>query len=294
MSKILITGACGFIGQNLVRKLRSLNHTIVCVDNLRTGNRENVSQEIYKIDVTDPNFVKVFSDYNFDIIYHLASACSVIQFNKNPLKELIDSSTGFHNILQIARECDFARVVFPSSGNVYGHLPVPQCESMNVYPLNYYALSKIIWEQMASISNLNTVGLRIFAGYGPGEEHKKDISSVVTLFLRDMFKGNRPIIWGDGNQTRDFIHIDDIVDALVKVGRVDGSPPIINLGTGYSTSYNELVSLLNKYLDTNIEPIYISKPKAYVEKTQADTILLKHVLNIKPLPFKEGLKKYVK
>jgi len=209
-----------------------------------------------------------------------------------PVKSMRRSLHGFHNILNIARS-NKAKLIYPSSGNIYGKVTSPQSEDLVPNPQNLYAISKLIWEDMSRLTtDITSIGLRIFAGYGIGEEHKEELASVVTVFLNEIMNGKSPIIWGDGNQTRDFIYIDDIIDGIIEAVNVDTST-VVNLGTGVSTSFNELISIINNYLDTNVKPIYIDKPKSYVEKTRADTTYMKKLLKINPIDLKQGLKKYI-
>ena len=285
--RILITGAAGFIGQNLVRRLMGKTE-ITCVDNFSLGMKDNLKffdGTVIETDVDEnlPNF-----DRPFDIIYHFASPCSIIQFNKNPFECVRSTILSFGNIIKLA-EKDGAKLIYPSTGNVYG-TSYPNSEFTNPQPTNLYAISKLICEKLAEKAKVNTVGLRIFAGYGPGEAHKKDLSSAVTMFLNDIKQNKKPVIWGDGNQTRDFIFIDDIIDALIIAGEKNVAP-IINLGTGKSTSFNEVVFIINTLLGKNIQPVYVPKPKFYVEKTEADTKLMKKELEINPVSLKEGIKK---
>src|SRR6185437_5255742 len=177
--------------------------------------------------------------------------------------------------------------------SVYGTTPPPQSEDIVPKPVNLYAIAKLACEQIARFySDINSVGLRIFAGYGPGEEHKGDIASPVTLFLKSILENKQPIVYGDGNQTRDFVYISDVVDAIIKSAERE-TPPVINVGTGKSYSFNAVIKLINDIIGKEIQPQYINKPTKYLESTLADTSLLKNVLGITPLTLEEGLERYV-
>ena len=166
------------------------------------------------------------------------------------LRETIDN---FISAAEYCREHKI-KLIYPSSGTVYeGKTPYAKC--------------KHILDMIASIYD-NTLGLRIFAGYGPGESHKQEYASIVYKFCKVMKRGERPVIWGDGTQTRDFIYIDDIVDATIKYRDVSG---FMDIGTGVSRSFNDVVKIINEKLALNVKPIYKNKPDFYIEHTRCVT-----------------------
>ena len=291
---VLVIGGFGFIGQNLVRKLTDLGATISILDDFSSKQFEKKSDvfKVIRASTCDENLVNLVKD-DIDIIFHFGAPSSVILFNENPSARFNNTVGGFLNVLSLARDKKVEKLVYPSSGSVYGSTPPPQSEDIVPRPVNLYAIAKLACEQIARFySDINSVGLRIFAGYGPGEEHKGEIASPVTLFLKSILENKQPIVYGDGNQTRDFVYISDVVDAIIKSAERE-TPPVINVGIGKSYSFNVAIKLINDILGKEIQPQYIDKPTKYLENTLADTSLLKNVLDITPLTLEEGLERYV-
>ena len=143
--------------------------------------------------------------------------------------------------------------------------------------------------------DVRSIGFRIFAGYGPGEEHKGEIASAITIFMNNLKNNEQPVIWSDGTQTRDFVYIDDIVEAMLRVLTMEGKlPPVVNIGSGEAYSFNDIVSFLNKYMGKDIKPIYIPKPKTYLEKTLADMTIFRMIFKMEPRKIDEGLESYLR
>lgn len=205
---------------------------------------------------------------NSNIIYAFGLPSSVILFNKNVdycFRETIDT------FLELAGLCKENNIylVYPSSATV---------NNKN----NSYSRCKACLEEIHYGYGLNALGLRIAAAYGPGEGHKGEYSSVIYQWCKQMKNGIRPVIWGDGTQTRDFIYIDDVIDNIMELveKRATG---IYEIGTGINTSFNEIIKTINKVLGTNIEPIYQDKPSDYIQDTP-----------VKPVPCKVSLEEGIK
>ena len=198
------------------------------------------------------------NSYNYlrkdlDIVYLFNSPSSQILFNYAPEFCRTETIENFVNVLDFCED-NHIRLVYPSSGNVY---------TLN----NDYAKCKATLEKIQSESEYkNVLGLRIFAGYGH-EFHKGEYASVVYQFVKQMKHGERPIIFGDGMQTRDFIYVEDIVDNILS----QEGTGIVDIGTGIATSYNDLVRIINSELKTKIEPIYVQKPKDYIDEAVCKT-----------------------
>lgn len=206
------------------------------------------------------------------VLYFFASPSSVMLFNKNLdycLRETID---GFLSVISYCRDNNIL-LVYPSSATV---------NNKN----NSYAHCKAVLEEIHQAYNIPAIGLRISAGYGVGEGHKFDYCSVIYQWCKQMINDERPVIWGDGTQTRDFIYIDDIVDNIMDL--VDKKEAgIFEIGTGVNTSFNEIIAIINKELGKDIKPIYIDKPVQYIQDTP-----------VKAVPFKisieEGVRRIIK
>jgi len=199
-----------------------------------------------------------------------------------------------------ARSDTTRRFIFPSSSTVYGESAPPWNEDSNVTaPVNWYAASKatgeLLCKHYSQYRNLETVALRIFCGYGPGEQHKGRYASPPSLFIKEMISGRPPEIWGDGSQERDLVYIDDIVEALVLAATSSSYGDTINIGTGSPTSFLDLVSRINHILGVSLVPRFIQpKMSKYLQKTVADTTKAERILGFRPkTSLMEGLTKTI-
>ena len=293
-TKILITGGLGFLGTALTDKLINLNYQVVIFDNYRWGNKNyyNKKVKIIKGDVRNKKDWEKIP--KCDYVFHFGSPSSIVLFNKN-LKECVDITIkGFINCIHWGISNKVKKIIYPSSGSVYGNNK-KNTENRVSIPVNVYGKTKLICEQIAKTyeEKIPLLGLRIFAGFGPQEFHKNGFASVVTLIYKKMIVNKPPLIFGDGNQKRDFIYIDDIVKVCVAVlnNNITG---IINVGSGQAISFNKVVFLFNLLLKKNIKSLYKKSPKNYFDSRKADISKLKNLLNYSPTSFKESLLKYLK
>lgn len=188
-----------------------------------------------------------------DYVFLFGSPSSNVWFDQALSYSIRETIENFINMADFCKEHEI-KLIYPSSGTIYqGNTP--------------YSKTKKILEILASMYS-DTLGLRIFAGYGVGEKHKGYYSSVVYSFIQEMKAGRRPVIWGDGEQTRDFIYIDDVVHNIIKLRDVKG---VVDIGTGISYSFNQVVEIINKQLDNDIKPTYIDKPDLYIQKSVCKT-----------------------
>ena len=291
--KILITGINGFLGTNLAKKLQNDNDIIGI-------NQSNKSKKIDNdVPVTEGDLTnkKIFEQIKgeIDIIFHFGSPTSIVLFKKDPEKYFKNTIQGMKNVLNFAKNNSIEKLIYPSSGSVYGNNSPPHSENIIPSPSNQYGEAKIQCERLAEeySDDLDSTGLRIFAVYGPGEEIKQNLSSVVNLFLQDVKRKESPIIFGDGTQTRDFIYVDDAISAIVNSSEIKNHR-IINVGSGVSTSFNQIIESINTQFNLKIIPKYIKKEFAYIENLQADTELMKSLLKINPLSIESGIRKFGK
>src|SRR5207253_2672646 len=293
-ARVLVTGGAGFLGLHLVNRLCASGAEVTVFDNLSEGNPTRLRE--IRVNLVEGNVMNeetLAGVGEVDYIFHLASPSSVMLFNKNLQECFRETTEGWLNVLNFGKRISVKRIVFPSSGSLYGHTPLPQAETKEPRPTNLYAVSKLACENMiGALDDLPEVTvLRIFAGYGPGEDHKGFFASPVTLFLKKILNNEKPIIFGDGNQARDFVYIDDIIDAMIKSIESTFSGTV-NVGSGVLHSFNEVVSILNQKLNKKIEPSYVPKPPNYLEQTLADVGRMKSVFDISPLNLEDGIDKY--
>ena len=297
--KILVTGGAGFIGSNLVEELAS-RHEVVVIDNFQTGSIENLRDVKDKIKIirTSCGAISNLSLSNIDVIFHFGIPSSSPMYKENLILvgEAINDSI---HIFEFARKND-SKVIFASSSSLYNGLQPPHREDIEVKVTDYYTEARLCIERIARLYNtlyqVSSIGLRFFSVYGFHEQAKGKYANVVSQFLWEMKEGKSPVIYGDGKQTRDFIFIKDIVDACIKAMESDVKCDIFNVATGVETSFNEVVSLLNNFLGTDIRPIYLPNPiQNYVQRTLGDITKTEKYLGFKSrYELYDGLKKLIK
>lgn len=294
--KILITGIYGFLGKHLAIKLHDNNEII----GINLPNKsKNLQKELDNItiiegDVSENNTLeKINSD--IDLILHFGSPTSVILFKQDPTRHFNNTVNGMKNILEFAKKNSIKKLIYPSSASVYAKNSPPHTENIIPKPSNPYGSAKVECENLAHSYNdtVNSIGLRIFAVYGPGEETKQNLSSVINLFLGDVKNSRKPVIFGDGTQTRDFIYVDDAISAIINSTELP-QQGIINVGSGISTSFNLVIEKIGNIVEKKIKPVYVKKESNYVEKLQADTKLMESTLKIHPLSIELGISKFAK
>ena len=272
--KFLVTGGAGFIGSNLVERLVEEGNKIIVVDNFHTGNVSNLKHLKNAINIIHTSCSEIPMDIEVDGIFHLGIYSSSPMYKKDPslVGKVIND---FIRIMEIAKR-NGCRVVFASTSSLYNGNPIPFREDMEIKVTDYYTEARYAIERLAelyhNLHNVESIGLRLFSVYGEREEFKGKYANLVTQFLWAMRKGEKPVIYGDGTQTRDFIYVGDAVEAFIRAMESDIEFDVFNVGTGKNYNLNELVKMLNDALSTDIEPLYIDNPvKNYVHDTLADT-----------------------
>ncbi len=291
--KVLVTGGCGFIGKSLTSKLLKHGYEVVVVDKDVSEVDETIKKaQIVEGDVTDREMWRHLPKCRY--VFHLAAPSSILLFNDDLDQCASTTITGLLNAFEWSRSVGTAKLIYPSSGSIFGKSNKKCSELTRPDPINTYGKTKLACEYLAKIyeHSMPSIGLRIFAGYGHQEDRKSKIASVVTLFMKDILQGKSPIIFGDGTQTRDFVYIDDIVDAMILV-MTNSSVGVLNIGSGESTSFNEIVSKINNITGMKVIPTYIHKPSHYLEKTSCDTTEFKKILGRKITTIDIGIKKYL-
>jgi UDP-glucose 4-epimerase len=272
--KILVTGAMGFIGSNISERLVKDGHEVFCLDNLHTGVESNLGAIKGKVKIIKKSAGEIASiGEKFDAIIHDGIYSSSPMYKENPhlTAKVLDE---WISVLEFVRK-NPCRLVYASSSSLYNGNPPPHHEAMDIKTTDFYTEGRFSMERIAKLysdfHNVKSVGLRYFSVYGKNERAKGKYANLVTQFLWDMKGGKAPVILGDGEQTRDFVYVDDVVEANMLALKFDGTD-VFNVGTGRSVSLNDVVAMLNSKLKTNIKPEYReNKIRNYVAHTQADT-----------------------
>jgi UDP-glucose 4-epimerase len=270
--KVLVTGALGFIGSNLCCRLVGEGHEVSALDNMHTGSEANVSGINIRTFKLGAGEVEKTGE-RYEAIFHQGIYSSSPMYRKDPhlAPAALDD---WISLLEYARRND-CRLVYASSSSLYNGNELPFHEDMEIKVTDIYTEARYAMERMAllydKLYSVRSIGLRYFSVYGPHEAAKGQYANLITQFLWDMRQGRRPLIYGDGSQSRDFIHVDDVVEANMLALSSDSSG-IFNVGTGKSASLNDVVALLNRKLETSIEPQYQENEISnYVQHTLADT-----------------------
>lgn len=296
---VLIVGGAGFIGSNLAMMLQKGN-SVTVFDDFSLGSMENLAGfegKIIKGDVTNLKALKkAAKESRAEQIYHLAAHSSSEMFNF-PKQATKVNVIGTLNVFEVAKEFKIKRVVYASTSTLYADRQEDTREDRAVVPQNMYAATKLMNEMHGKIyahQNLvETVGVRFFSCYGPNEKPKGKYANFLTQFLIGMRKGEQPVVYGDGKQTRDFIFVRDLCRGMVLAMNTEGiSGEIINLGTGVQTNIIDLVTLLNRALGKDIKPRFEPNPiKGYVTFHKADIGKATSLLEWKPeYTLEKGLK----
>jgi len=305
MSKrCLVTGGLGFIGSHLVEGLVAQGWTVRVLDDLSTGQTENLAAvankvEIVRGDVRDRAVVEKAAE-GMGVIFHLAAIASVQQSLEQPMLFHEVLATGTMNVLEACRKHGVKRIVYAGSASAYG-LPEGEVQSEDtpLQPLSPYAAGKLAGEMYlrayAACFGVETVRLRFFNIYGPRQRADSPYSGVIAIFGDRMRKGTRPTVFGDGLQSRDFTEVTDVVQALTKAATVPGiSGNVYNVGTGRSVTLLDLVAALNTVLGTSLEPVHAAPRSGEVRFSRADIRRTMTELGYTPsVEFVNGLRRVV-
>jgi UDP-glucose 4-epimerase len=293
--KFIVTGGAGFIGNNIVRQLIKQSHTPIVIDSLYRGNIENISSldvEFHKIDIRDFDQLRDILK-NSDGIFHEA-ALTDVQESFTKQQEYIDVNVkGTENIFRIAKEFDL-KVVYASSSSVYGNpKKIPISENSERNPINPYGKTKLEDEFLAekySKDNVSIIGLRYFNVYGKGQTGS--YAGVITKFINRLKQEKSPIIFGSGTQLRDFIFVEDVALANISAMQSNVENGFFNIGTGITTSVQQLAKIMIETSGLKLEPQYEKALDGDVQSSQADTSLTESVLKWKhSVELREGLSK---
>lgn len=304
MKKALITGGAGFIGSNLARYLIEKDFQVTILDNFSSGREENIKEikdkiNLLKLDVRNLESIKK-SVEEVDYIFHLAALVSVPESVKREKETFEINTGGTKNIVELARRRNVKKIVFPSSAAVYGDLPgLPKSENSELAPKSPYAKSKIKSEEVLKDASekygIDTASLRFFNVYGPRQDPNSDYAAVIPIFIKRALQNKDLIIYGDGNQTRDFIYVKDVCRAFIKTLSKNTNGEIFNIASGSETSINKLANKIIQFTDSDSEIKYEEKRPGEVFRSVADISKAKKELNYTPkYSLNKGIKNTIK
>jgi len=301
---VLVSGGAGFIGSHLVHRLLTQGERVRVVDNLVTGNRERLRDvegaiEFVEGDLADPAVCEA-ALCNVDGVLHQAAVPSVQRSLKNPVETNIANVTSTLNLLEGCRKRGVRRFVYASSSSAYGDTPVlPKREDMPPNPLSPYALQKFVGERYSQLYfrlyNLETVSLRYFNVFGPSQDPNSEYSAVIPKFVSRMRRGEPLVVYGDGEQSRDFTYIDNVVEAnLLALRAPHAAGSVINVGCGERTTLNQLIKSLEEILQMRAVVEYQAPRPGDVRDSLADIGVAQKLLGYQPrVGVEEGLRRTV-
>lgn len=281
MATVLVTGGAGFIGSHLVEALLSRGEQVRVLDNLSTGKLENLAGVLDRIEFIEGSLVDVAAVRRAvagaEVVYHLAAIASVPQSMAEPVQTELVNTVGTLNVLQAAQLADARRVVLSSTCAVYGDEPtLPKTEAMLPQPKSPYAVSKLAAEHYCRVYfeafGLETVVLRYFNVFGPRQDPKSAYSGVISIFTDKLAAGIAPTIFGDGQQTRDFVFVQDIVQANILAGNTPQTAgETFNIGTGRPVTVQHLFETLRRIFACEVTPLYAPNRSGDVLHSYADS-----------------------
>lgn len=305
MAKYIVTGGAGFIGSNITKELVRLGHNVKVIDNLSTGKKENLGEVIGKIkfvkgDIRNLKLLdKEFKGYNN--VLHQAALVSVPRSIVNPVRSNRSNIDGTLNVLVAARNQQIKRVIYASSSSVYGDVTKEfKTENETGQLLSFYALTKfageIYCQLFYKLYGLETVCLRYFNVFGPNQDPKSQYAAVIPKFINLMLSGRRPVIYGDGNQSRDFTYVkNNVLANILAIKYPKAAGEVFNIACQESYTLNQLVQLINQELKTNIKPIYAKSRLGDIQHSKANISKAKRTIDYNPITsFKEGLIETIK
>jgi UDP-glucose 4-epimerase len=293
--KFIVTGGAGFIGSHLAEELIKRGFDVIIIDDLSLGIENNIPKEAVFIKGSSSKVSEISE--RVDGIFHLGIPSSSPMYKEDPylVGKTINEAIA---IFEYARK-NQCKIVYASTSSIYNRNPIPFKEDMLIHVTDYYTECRYAIERLAKlyydIYNVKSIGLRLFSVYGPREEHKGKYANIISQFLWAMMNNQRPVIYGDGNQTRDFIYVSDVVNAFILAMFSNIDYDIFNVGTGRNYSFNEVIKIINKYLGKDINPIYKPNPiRNYVYHTLADTTKAEKILGFKSkISLEEGIKNII-
>jgi len=304
MRKILVTGASGIIGMSVVKNLlnRGSDYYVHALANYNNDLFTTLDKNRFSFVQGDCRQYSLIDSLiaDSDAVIHLAAPASFLMYKEKPIESTIDTIQIFLNIMESMKKHRVNKIVHASTSAVYEGLSLPYKETMAIDPPELKSLSKKTNEDIGRIYSsaygITSIAMRPMSVYGDDEGKKGGYANVISLFVWAMVGGKVPVIWGDGNQTRDFIHADDAAEAFCLALEKDIPTQPINVGTGVETSFNKIVETINSLRKTDLKPKYIDVPiDVYAKRLLSDNAVLKKELGFEPkISIREGVERVIK
>jgi UDP-glucose 4-epimerase len=302
--KALVTGGAGFIGSNLVRALLERGDSVRVLDNFATGNRANLEEIVGEIEIVEGDlrsYERVHTAVRgTDVVFHLGALGSVPRSVQDPLTTTAVNVEGTLNVLLAARDESVGRVVAASSSSVYGDGGTfPRVETQAPNPISPYAVAKLAAERFcvsfARVYGLETVALRYFNVFGPRQDPTSQYAAVVPLFVRGIQEGRPVTVYGDGEQSRDFTYVANVVEANLLAAEAEGAAgTVLNIATGGSETVNTLAETIGRLLDLPVERAYAPQRPGDVKQSWADVQRARETIGFEPrIGFEDGLRRTI-
>jgi len=298
--RILVTGGGGFIGSHLVERLTQQGHKVRVLDNFSTGRRSNLEPLLDDIELVEGDMQSYERASNAvrdcEIVFHIGALPSVPRSVQDPLTSHASNVTALLNIMLAARDAGVRRVVYTSSSSVYGaNEELPKHEALTPMPISPYAVSKLAGEgycrAFGEVYGLETVAIRLFNVFGPRQDPRSQYAAVIPNFIAALLAGRPPVIFGDGEQSRDFTFVQNVIDAmLLAIDAKAVAGKVYNVACGASVTLNELVSELRELIGVEIEPIHAAPRVGDIQHSLADISRARADLGYEPaVQLGEGL-----
>ena len=300
MAHYLVTGGAGFIGSHIARRLLADGHRVRVLDNLSTGNMDKLADVIDRVEFVKGD-LRQEADCQaacagVEMVFHEAALPSVPRSVEDPQTFHDNNINGTFQLFLAAQEAGCRRIIYAASSSAYGDQPTqPKRETMLPAPLSPYAFNKLAGEYYARVFyesyGLETISLRYFNVFGPHQDPTSQYAAAISAFVSALLRGEQPIVYGDGEQTRDFTHIDNVVEANMLAAAAETTQgQVINIACGESVTINQVISAINKLLGAHVTPRYAPARAGVVTHSLADITLAREVIGYEPhLMFEDGL-----
>jgi nucleoside-diphosphate-sugar epimerase len=304
MDKFLVTGGAGFIGSNICTKLVSQGCFVRVIDNLLTGKKSNLAGIADKIEFIEADMGNADAARaamkGIDVVLHEGALASVPRSVDDPAATHRHCVDATFTLLMAARDAKIKRFVYAASSSAYGDTPtLPKVETMSPNPLSPYAAAKLMCEYYCSVFykvfGLETISLRYFNVFGPHQDPTSQYAAAIPAFVTSILKDKPPTIYGNGEQSRDFTYVDNIVEANLLAARAKQTKgEVVNIACGEAITVNAIIDMINKTVGKNVKPTYLPSRKGDVKHSLADIAQAKKLIGFKPvISFKDGLKKAI-